>query len=152
MTNDDQNWRIQQFPVRNSFLMVSARGSILIATINFLQNLIIDGAGDIYSIPRRTVALSSKSEAYSESWQTSKMEWITEIVNGFQSLTMFSKHSTLIVWQVSEYASDNHNFIYRKKIIFHKIWGKNKLCILLNSQIFWNVDKKKKIKQNKKKK
>ena len=45
------------------------------------------------------------SDAYSESWQTSKMESFVKIVNGFLSLTIFSKGCILDVSQLSEYAS-----------------------------------------------
>ena len=35
------------------------------------------------------------SEAYSESYQISKMEHIAKIVNGYKSLIIFEKHSIL---------------------------------------------------------
>ena len=35
------------------------------------------------------------SEAYSESYQISKMEHIAKIVNGYKSLIIFGKHSIL---------------------------------------------------------
>ena len=38
------------------------------------------------------------SEAYAEPCQTSKMELFTEIVNGFEPLTIFAKSSILHVW------------------------------------------------------
>ena len=44
-------------------------------------------------------------EAYSELCQTSKMEYLTKTVNGFQLLTIFAKHSILGVRQGSEYDS-----------------------------------------------
>ena len=38
----------------------------------------------------------------------SKMKHFVEIVNGFQPLTIFPKHSVLDVWQGSEYVSACH--------------------------------------------
>ena len=38
------------------------------------------------------------SEAYSEHFQTSKMERFEKIVEGFESLTIFGKSSILDVW------------------------------------------------------
>ena len=46
------------------------------------------------------------SMAYSEPYQTSKMECFAKIVNTFQALTIFAKGSILDIWQGSEYASD----------------------------------------------
>ena len=45
------------------------------------------------------------NEAYSEHCQTSKMELFEKIIEGFESLTIFEKHSILNVWQGSEDAS-----------------------------------------------
>ena len=50
----------------------------------------------------------SNPEAYSELWQTSKLEYFAKIVNGWKSLktaTILAKHSILDFWQSSEYAS-----------------------------------------------
>ena len=44
------------------------------------------------------------TEAYSEPYQTSKMEWTSKIVNGYGQFTIFAKSFILEVWQVSEYA------------------------------------------------
>ena len=44
------------------------------------------------------------TEAYSEPYQTSKMEWTSKIVNGYGQLTISAKSFILEVWQVSEYA------------------------------------------------
>ena len=44
------------------------------------------------------------AEAYSEPCQTSKMEHFAKIVNAFQLLTIFAKHSILYVWLGSECA------------------------------------------------
>ena len=38
-------------------------------------------------------------------YQTAKMERFAQIVDGFQSLTIFTKRSILDVWKDSEYAS-----------------------------------------------
>ena len=40
--------------------------------------------------------------AYTEPYQTSKMELFAKIVNGFYQFTMFTKHSTLEIKQGSE--------------------------------------------------
>ena len=45
------------------------------------------------------------SEAYSKSYQVSKMELLMKIVNRFQLLTIFAKSSILYVWLGFEYAS-----------------------------------------------
>ena len=45
-------------------------------------------------------------EAYSEPCQTSKMGRFAKIVDGPKLLTIFAKHSILIVWQGPEHASD----------------------------------------------
>ena len=39
---------------------------------------------------------------YLEPWQTSKLECSVKIVNSFQALTIFEKHSILDVWHHSE--------------------------------------------------
>ena len=45
------------------------------------------------------------AEAYSEPYQTSKIELFSKIVDSFHLLTIFSKSFILDAWQVSEYAS-----------------------------------------------
>ena len=52
------------------------------------------------------------SEAYSEPYQTSKMERLAKIVKDFQVLTIFSKFSILDICQGSEYASGLIGSIY----------------------------------------
>ena len=47
----------------------------------------------------------SYQEAYSESCQTSVMEFVEKIVNAFQSLMTFAKRTILDAWQGSEYNS-----------------------------------------------
>ena len=44
------------------------------------------------------------SEVYSDSCQISKMKRFAKIFNSFEPLTIFTKHSILDIWQVSEYA------------------------------------------------
>ena len=48
------------------------------------------------------------TETYSESCQTSKMELLAKMVDGFQQLTFFEKSSTLNVGQGSEDPSDDN--------------------------------------------
>ena len=43
--------------------------------------------------------------AYPELRQTSQMELLAKVVNGFQPLTVFARNSVLDVWEGSEYAS-----------------------------------------------
>ena len=50
-------------------------------------------------------SLKSASEAYSEKYQTSKMERFVKTVNGVKLLIIFAKRSILDVWQGCEYAS-----------------------------------------------
>ena len=53
------------------------------------------------------------SEAYPESCHTSKMEGFAKVVNGFHSLTIYAKHSTLDVWQGLKYAfGHDHHDLY----------------------------------------
>ena len=67
-------------------------------------------------------------EAYWEPCYTSKMELFSEIVNGFQPLTISTKSSVLDVWQGSEYVSGN---IQRKmKNTFLWKWGLIKVTLL----------------------
>ena len=44
------------------------------------------------------------SEAYSEPFQTYKMERFAKIVNNFQPLTIFTNRSILDIWEGYEYA------------------------------------------------
>ena len=44
------------------------------------------------------------TEAYSEPYHTSKMDWTSKIVNGYGQLTIFARSFILEVWLVSEYA------------------------------------------------
>ena len=48
------------------------------------------------------------TETYSESCQTSKMELLAKMVDGFQQLTFFEKSSTFNVGQGSEDPSDDN--------------------------------------------
>ena len=45
-------------------------------------------------------------EAYSEPYQTSKIEFFAKAVNDWKLLTIFEKSSILVVWKSSEYTSD----------------------------------------------
>ena len=45
-------------------------------------------------------------EIYSEPNQTSKMELLVKLINGFQPLTNFAESSVLHIWLGSECASD----------------------------------------------
>ena len=54
-------------------------------------------------------------EVFFEPCQTSKMECFVKIVNVFLSLSIFTKHYMIDVWQASEYAS---GFIWNKKIVY----------------------------------
>ena len=60
------------------------------------------------------------AEGYSEPNRTSKMELFTEIVNGLNLLTVFTKSSDLDVWQGSEFTSDlkhlHKEYIYLKQV------------------------------------
>ena len=49
---------------------------------------------------------SATIEVYPEPYQTSKMELLAKIVNGFQPLTIFAKSSILDVRQGSKYTSN----------------------------------------------
>ena len=53
------------------------------------------------------------SDAYSEPYQTFKMERFAKIVNGEKSLTISAKRTILDVWHGSEYPSDSDH----KKVI-----------------------------------
>ena len=46
-------------------------------------------------------------QAYSESCQIFRMEVFAELVNGFQPLFIFDESSILVIWQVSEHASES---------------------------------------------
>ena len=48
------------------------------------------------------------AEAYPETYQTSKMEGFTKIVNTWKPLTIFTKRSILDVWQGSKGAFASH--------------------------------------------
>ena len=49
---------------------------------------------------------------YSETRQTSKIEIFVEIVNIFETLTIFAKVSILDVWQGSEHVPENIHFFF----------------------------------------
>ena len=53
-------------------------------------------------------------DAYSEPFQTSKMERFGKIVNNLQPLTIFAKRSILDIWEGCEYAY----FIYDINSVF----------------------------------
>ena len=61
-----------------------------------------------------SVTLEANLEAYSETYQTSKIEVFTKIVNGFSFLTIFTKSSILDIWQDSEFASEPSNNLRKK--------------------------------------
>ena len=53
-----------------------------------------------------TILLVQKAEAYLKSCQTSRMELLVKIVNGWKPLSIFAKSSILDVWHGFEYASN----------------------------------------------
>ena len=58
--------------------------------------------------------MEANSKAYTEPFQTSKMEVFAKIVNGFLFLTIFAKSSILDVWQDFEFASEANNDLRKK--------------------------------------
>ena len=61
-------------------------------------------------------------EPYLEPCETSKMAYFAKIVNSFQPLTIFTKHSILDVSQGSEYSSDYlHFFQSCKRDVFRNL-------------------------------
>ena len=61
-----------------------------------------------------SLTLDARSEAYSEPFQTSKIQVFTNIVIGFSLLTIFAKSSILDVWQDSEFTSETSNNLPKK--------------------------------------
>ena len=56
-----------------------------------------------------SLTLEVNSEAYSEPFQTSKMEVFAQLVNGIWLLTIFAKRPILNVWQHCKFASEASN-------------------------------------------
>ena len=61
-----------------------------------------------------SLTLDARSEAYSEPFQSSKIQVFTNIVIGFSLLTIFAKSSILDVWQDSEFTSETSNNLPKK--------------------------------------
>ena len=62
----------------------------------------------------------SESEAYSELCQTSKVESLAKIINGFKKIIIFKRNSVLDIFdfQDSEYASANIFQLYPKSSFY----------------------------------
>ena len=61
-----------------------------------------------------------ESEAYSELYQTSKVESFAKIVNGFKKITISKRNSILEIFDIqdSEYASANIFQLYPKSTFY----------------------------------
>ena len=61
-----------------------------------------------------------ESEAYSELWQTSKMESFAKIVNSFKKITISKRNSVLEIFDIqdSEYAFVNIFQLYPKSTFY----------------------------------
>ena len=53
----------------------------------------------------KPVFVTQKNKAYSETYQTPKMELFVKIVDGWRPIAIFAKSSIWDAWQGSEYAS-----------------------------------------------
>ena len=91
--NDLETYFSQKYRFQQCYSFPTNRSSIVVQRVFIIQK--------IHAISWEISLNLSKSGAYSEPYQTSKMELFAKIVNDFQPLTIFAKSSVVDVWQGS---------------------------------------------------